>query len=89
MPEDVCDLSTCPSVPAVSSTTKAALHPAADQQSDKQHIYQITDVSNAQWLDLMERTRGDMKVVWVEGKRRLAWLARPVKKEGESGGTDD
>ena len=87
--EDVRDLCNLPSVPAVSSTTKAALNPAADQESDKRHVYQIADVSNAQWLDLMERTRGDMKVVWFEGKSRLAWLGRSFKKEGEGESMDD
>ncbi|KAK4099071.1 hypothetical protein N658DRAFT_204682 [Parathielavia hyrcaniae] len=84
-PEELRDRCNLPSVPPLSETTETALFPYPEDhesnQGKKETLY-IADVSLTQWLDLADRTEGEMVVVWFHGQRRYAWLARSQKAGG-------
>jgi len=92
-PEDLRDFSHLPSVPPVTQTTETTLVPVASKKGktaqdkhqmeseEQETTFQISDVNIEQIWDLMQRTEGDRICVWFRGERRMAWLARSVKKE--------
>ena len=84
-PEDLRDLLRLESVPSLIQTTQTALYPFPDEKPDdpdKKPVY-VCDISMDDWLDIQKVTEGGMPIVWFQGKRRSAWLARS-KKLGEN-----
>ena len=80
-PDDLRDLCHLPSVPELTETTKAALLPIGDRESDKLHMFQTADVNYEQWSELRGLTKGHMVCLWFQGERRWAWLAQSLKVE--------
>ncbi len=84
-PEDLRDLLRLESVPSLIQTTQTTLFPFPDEKPDdpaKKPVY-VCDVSMDDWLDIQKVTDGGMPIVWFQGKKRSAWLARS-KKPGEN-----
>ncbi len=84
-PEDLRDLLRLESIPSLIQTTQKTLYPFPDKKPDdpdKKPVC-VCDVSMDDWLDIQKMTEGGMPIVWFQGKRRSAWLARS-KKLGEN-----
>ncbi|KAK4040577.1 hypothetical protein C8A01DRAFT_35442 [Parachaetomium inaequale] len=86
-PEDLRHLCQLPSVPMLTQTTETTLSPFdgdKEQDQDKETLH-IADVSLGQYLDLQDCTEGNLVVVWFQGNRRFARMARSLKRRDAGG----
>lgn len=83
-PQELQRLAGLPSLPHVLCTTKASSSDkvegaSRDHDGTEPEMMQYCDVNWEQLLRVQERTKGENVIVWFQGKKRFAWLARLEK----------
>lgn len=87
------ELAGLPSLPCVLSTTIAPLSDKVDRagrgnNGKEPERVQYCEVNWEQLAQIYERTNGEDVIVWFQGEKRFAWLARSVKPGSEHSSSD-